>query len=254
MAAHEARAGSDAFTGHSGIIVRMADRPIVRADPTAAASFKTAIARPGPSAPAKKLTPCIERVLAGSSLNPSVRGVLDYGCGRGADVNYFRSLGIDAGGYDPYAPFGFAESPTGVFMVVTLIFVLNVLLTVEARLEAMRGATARLAPEGVLLVATRSAAAIRREAARNGWRAWGDGFVSHERRGTFQHGMDAEEIVGLGAMLGLRPQRPLPTVRDTSLVALSRRTPTTGPCNREPRPRDRQRAGRRRPDRRHGKR
>ena len=105
----------------------MADRPIVRADPTAAASFKTAIARPGPSAPAKKLTPCIERVLAESSLNPSVRGVLDYGCGRGADVNYFRSLGIDAGGYDPHAPFGFAESPTGVFMVVTLIFVLNVL-------------------------------------------------------------------------------------------------------------------------------
>ena len=243
MAAHEARAGSDAFTGHSGIIARMADRPIVRADPTAAASFKTAIARPGPSAPAKKLTPCIERVLAESSLNPSVRGVLDYGCGRGADVNYFRSLGIDAGGYDPYTPFGFAESPTGVFMVVTLIFVLNVLLTVEARLEAMRGATARLAPEGVLIVATRSAAAIRMEAARNGWRSWGDGFVSHERRGTFQHGMDAEEIVGLGEMLGLRPQPPLPTVRDTSLVALSRRTPVTGPCNQERGPCDRRGSG-----------
>ena len=229
MAAHETRAGSDAFTGHSGIIVRMADRPIARADPTAAASFKTAIARPGPSAPAKKLTPCIQRVLAESSLNPSVRAVLDYGCGRGADVNYFRSLGIDAGGYDPHAPFGFAESPTGMFMVVTLIFVLNVLLTVEARLEVMRGAAARLAPEGVLIVATRSTAAIRREAARNGWRAWGDGFVPDERRGTFQHGMDAEEIVGLGEMLGLRPKGPLPTVRDATLVALSRRTPATEP-------------------------
>ena len=198
------------------------------ADPTAAASFKTAIARRGASAPANTLTPCIERVLAESSPNPSVRGVLDYGCGRGADVNYFRSLGIDAVGYDPHAPFGFAESPTGLFMVVTLIFVLNVLPTVEARLEAMRGAAARLAPKGVLFVATRSTAAIRREAARNGWRAWGDGFVSHERRGTFQHGMDAVEIVGLGEMLGLRSQRPLPTVRDTSLVALSRQTPTTG--------------------------
>jgi hypothetical protein len=232
----------------------MADRPTGRADPTAAASFKTAIARPGPSAPAKKLTPCIERVLAESSPNLSVRGVLDYGCGRGADVIYFRSLGFDVGGYDPYAPFGFAESPTGVFMVVTLIFVLNVLLSVDARLEAMRGATARLAPEGVLMVATRSAAAIRREAARNGWRAWGDGFVSHERRGTFQHGMDAEEIVRLGEILGLRPQHPLPTVRDTSLVALSRRTPTMGPRNQERRPRDRQGAGRRRPDRRRGER
>ena len=214
----------------------VADRPIVCADPTAAASFKTAIARPGPSAPAKKLTPCIERVLADSSLNPSVRGVLDYGCGRGADVNYFRSLGIDAGGYDPHAPFGFAESPTGLFMVVTLIFVLNVLPTVEARLEVMREAAARLAPDGVLIVATRSTATIRREAARNGWRAWGDGFVSHERRGTFQHGMDAEEIVGLGEMLGLRSQGPLPTVRDASLVALARQTPTTGARSRKRRP------------------
>jgi hypothetical protein len=157
-----------------------------------------------------------------------VRDVLDYGCGRGADVKYFRSLGIDADGYDPYAPFGFAECPAGLFMVVTLIFVLNVLLTVGARVEVMRAAAARLAPKGVLIVATRSTADIRRAAARKGWRARGDGFV-YERRRTFQHGMDAEEIVGLGEMLGLRSQRPLPIVRDTSLVALSRRTPTMGP-------------------------
>ena len=200
----------------------------MRADPTAAASFKTAIARRGPSRPAKALTPFIERVLAESPPHLSVRGVLDYGCGRGADVSYFRSLGIDAVGYDPHEPFGFAEPPAGLFMVVTLIFVLNVLPTVEARLEVMRGAAARLAPKGVLFVATRSSAAIRREAARNGWRAWGDGFVSHEGRGTFQHGIDTEEIVGLGEMPGLRSQWPLPTVPDASLVALARRTPTTG--------------------------
>jgi hypothetical protein len=112
-------------------------------------------------------------------------------------------------------------------MVVTLIFVLNVLPTVEDRLEAMRQAIARLAPDGVLIVAARSSAAVRSEAARRGWRAWGDGFVSHEGRGTFQHGMDPDEIVGLGEMLGLRSQWPLPTVRDASLVALARRPPTT---------------------------
>jgi Methyltransferase domain len=149
------------------------------------------------------------------------------GCGRGADVEFFRSLGIDTEGYDPRVPFGFAESPTGLFMVVTLIFVLNVLPTVEDRLEAMRQAIARLAPDGVLIVAARSSAAVRSEAARRGWRAWGDGFVSHEGRGTFQHGMDPDEIVGLGEMLGLRSQWPLPTVRDASLVALARRPPTT---------------------------
>ncbi len=232
MAAYKTRAASDALSGHSWIIVRvclMADRPIVRADPTAAASFKTAIARRGPSGPAKALRPCIERVIAASAQNPSVRGVLDYGCGRGADAHYFRSLGIDADGYDPHAQFGFDELPTGLFMVVMLIFVLNVLPTREARLEVMRGAAARLVPDGVLIVATRSTAHIRREAARNGWRDWRDGFVSDERRGTFQHGMDAKEILGLGEILGLRLQRPLPTVRDASLVALARRTPTLAP-------------------------
>jgi hypothetical protein len=71
-------------------------------------------------------------------------------------------------------------------------------------------------------VATRSSAAVRREAARRGWQAWGDGFVSHEGRGTFQHGTDAEEIASLGEMLGLRSRGPLPSVRDASLVALTR--------------------------------
>jgi hypothetical protein len=128
--AHETRIGSDAFTDHSGIIVRVgpvADRPIgraagkgnrgrgrsatggVRADPTVGASFKTAIARRGPSAPATVLRRFIERVVAESARDASVRAVLDYGCGRGADVDYSRSLGIDAVGYDPHAPFGFAS-------------------------------------------------------------------------------------------------------------------------------------------------
>ena len=119
------------------------------------------------------LTPFIERVVAESAQGRSVRAVLDYGCGRGADVDYFRSLGMDAVGYDPHVPFGFAESPTGLFMVVTVIFVLNVLPTVEDRLEVLRGAAARLAPDGVLFVATRSSAAVRTEAARGGWRALG---------------------------------------------------------------------------------
>jgi hypothetical protein len=250
MPAHETRTGSDAFTDHSGIIMRLGSVPdrrvgravghanrgrqwstptgAVRGDPTAAASFKTAIARRGPSAPATAVRPFIERVLAESSADPSVGGILDYGCGRGADVTYFRSLGIDVDGYDPHVPFGFAEPPTGLFMVVTLIFVLNVLPTVDARIEVLRAAAARLAPDGVVIVATRSSAAVRNEAARSGWRAWGDGFVSHEGRGTFQHGMDAEEIVRLGEMLGLRFQPPLPGVRDASLIALTRTPPATG--------------------------
>jgi hypothetical protein len=249
VAAHETRTGSHAFTDHSAIILRVepvSDRPIgraagkpnrarrrsaptggLRAAPTAAASFKTAIARRAPSAPAIAVTPLIERVLANTGSDPAVRGVLDYGCGWGADVNYFRGVGIDADGYDPHPPFGFAELPAALFVVVTLIFVLNVLPTREDRLKAMRGATARLAPDGVLIAATRSSAAVQREADRRGWRPSGDGFISHEGRDTFQRGMDPDEIVGLAEMLGLRFPWPVPTVRDASLVALARRPPTT---------------------------
>ena len=157
-----------------------------------------------------------------------MRGVLDYGCGRGADVNYFRSLGIDAVGYDPHAPFGFAESPTGLFMVVTLIFVLNVLPTVEARLEVMRGAAARLAPEGVLIVATRSSAAVRSEAARNGWRAWGDGFVSHEAAAPSSTAWTPRRSSAWARCSACGPNGRSRPYRDASLVALARRTPTTG--------------------------
>jgi len=75
-------------------------------------------------------------------------------------------------------------------------------------------------------VATRSTATIRSEAVPNGWLACGDGFVS--RRGTLQHGMDADAIVGLGEILGpavapISRDRP-----DASLVALARLTSTTG--------------------------
>jgi hypothetical protein len=200
----------------------------VRADPTAAASFKTAIARSRRSAPAAALTPFIKSVLAESPPDPSVRDVLDYGCGRGADVNYFRGLGVDADGYDPHPPFGFAESPAGLFIVVTLFFVLNVLSTEEARREAIRKAAAHLATKGALIVATRSMATIQSTADRNGWLASGDGFLSF--RGTFQHGMDAADIVDLGEMIGLQRRSICPpaNVRDAAIVALTRRTPTPG--------------------------
>ena len=116
---------------------------------------------------------------------------------------------MDAVGYDPHVPFGFPDVPTDLFMVVTVIFVRNVLPTVDARLEVLRAAAARLTPDGMLIVAKRSSAAIRRAAARSRWRPCGDGFISHERRGTFRHGMDTEELSSLGEMVGLRAQGSL---------------------------------------------
>ena len=79
-------------------------------------SYLTAISRKGPSLPLmhvwEKYGP-----LDGFS-------VLDYGCGRGADVEWLRSQGVEVHGYDPhYAP----EKPLGEFSVALCTYVLNVL-------------------------------------------------------------------------------------------------------------------------------
>jgi hypothetical protein len=140
-------------------------------------------------------------------------------------VTYYRNPGLDAEGYDPHQPFGYADLPRRQFRVVTLIFVLNVLPTAPERLEVLRCAGAFLAPAGLLIVATRSTSALR-DAARHGrWRSWNDGFVSHEGRSTFQHGMDDQEIQELGASVGLRPAEALPRVAGASLVAFTNDTP-----------------------------
>jgi 16S rRNA C967 or C1407 C5-methylase (RsmB/RsmF family) len=97
--------------------------------------------------------------------------------------------------------------------------VLNVLPTAPERQEVLRRAAAFLAPAGHMVVATRSASAIRNAARRGDWRARNDGFVSDERRLTFQHGMDGQEIQKLGAGVGLRPADVLPRVSGASLVA-----------------------------------
>src|ERR1043166_1681750 len=51
-----------------------------------------------------------------------VRTVLDYGCGVGRDVEYYRELGLQAEGYDPHEPFGWSSLPTGCYDLVTNLF------------------------------------------------------------------------------------------------------------------------------------
>ena len=100
--------------------------------------------------------------------------LLDYGCGTGADVKYYLNQGLDAEGYDPHPPFGYADLPRRQFRAVTLIFVLNVLPTAPERREVLRRAASFLASAGLLVVATRSTSAIRAAAHKGGWRAWND--------------------------------------------------------------------------------
>jgi SAM-dependent methyltransferase len=177
--------------------------------------------RRGPSTPAGKTLPLIRRWIALPPVDEQSGDLLDYGCGTGADVTHYRGVGLDAEGYDPHPPFGYADLPRRQFRIVMLIFVLSVLPTASERLEVLGRAASFLAPGGRLVVAARSASAIRDAARRGRWRVWGDGFVSHEGRSTFQHGMDDREIRELGAGVGLRPAEALPRVAGASLVAFT---------------------------------
>lgn len=61
---------------------------------------------------------------------------LDYGCGKGSDVEKMRSLGFDSSGYDPYY---FPRQPNAAD-IVTMNYVINVIDSVEERLSAIQQA------------------------------------------------------------------------------------------------------------------
>ena len=80
-------------------------------------SYRTAIARSGPSAPLRH----IESIINKSSL------ILDYGCGKGSDVAYLKSKGFDVDGYDPYYSDIDLSGKNSYYDVVICNYVLNVL-------------------------------------------------------------------------------------------------------------------------------
>lgn len=76
---------------------------------------------------------------------------LDYGCGKGFEWQYLRSLGYNSQGYDPHY---FPYMPVGKFDVVSLLHVLNVIPSFSDRIAVLRDAYARC--KSVLVVASRS--------------------------------------------------------------------------------------------------
>jgi len=77
--------------------------------------------------------------------------LLDYGCGRGFEWQYLRSLGYDAHGYDPHY---FPEYHHKQFDVVTLLHVLNVIPRFSDCIAVLRDAYTKC--KSVLVVASRS--------------------------------------------------------------------------------------------------
>lgn len=157
---------------------------------------RTAIARKVPSLPAQAV---VELVVPEFNIST----LLDFGCGRGTDVSFFREHGLQADGYDPhYFP---ERPPRGRFGydLVTSFYVLNVLSTKDEREVMIRTAIEFARLKGHIVLAARSASEIESEARKGGWERYGDGYITGNK-GTFQHGLTQDELLDLGHRIGLR--------------------------------------------------
>jgi hypothetical protein len=217
---HSVRKGPGAFTDHSALIIdvsvssirvgqgqdvlesRRSKATVHRgqvwtAAEVAKASHKTAIRRSEPSQIARNL------VAQGVLKTLGVRRVLDFGCAYGVDAEFYREQGLDAHGYDVEPQFGRADMPEGVFDLVTVVYVVNVLPTLNDRLNVIRLAAEKVNAGGYLLVVARSESAIAREAQRGKWKPFSDGWISSLDKGTFQKGIPHSELAWLLGAVGM---------------------------------------------------
>lgn len=146
-------------------------------------SHKTAMARKTASKPARLL-------VEGTKFTYPVLSVLDWGCGKGQDVEYYKEHFASAEGYDPYYQ---ADLPSHQFDVVTCSYVLNVIETKEKRLETLRKMVSFLKSNGVLLLTARSSKEISRHAEKGQWKTLNDGWVTFHL--TFQKGLTVNELL-----------------------------------------------------------
>ena len=143
----------------------------------------TAIKRKGLSAPMNSIYR--------SGLLHSGTSLLDYGCGRGGDVEYLESF-MGAVGYDPHPKFGKTCIRRNWFDIVTMIYVINVIPDPQERANALAKAWSYVTAGGYMYVAARSQGEIAMLARRHSWKSHNDGWLTS--RGTFQRGFSNQEM------------------------------------------------------------
>jgi 2-polyprenyl-3-methyl-5-hydroxy-6-metoxy-1,4-benzoquinol methylase len=149
-----------------------------------------------------------------------VSSVLDFGCGWGQDVQFYRGLGLRAQGYDPAPAFEADRIPEGIYDLVTVVYVINVLPARTQREETLRAACRFVRPGGALVVASRSLTAIDRQATRGDWPIFSDGYLSHVQRCTFQRGHTQAELSEYLRGLSLAEVEPGLRINSTAVVAI----------------------------------
>ncbi|ABD09179.1 hypothetical protein RPB_4496 [Rhodopseudomonas palustris HaA2] len=175
----------------------------------------------------KEASPVARELLSSGTLQQfNVRTILDFGCGVGQDVAFYRAHGLVAAGYDPHPQFGFEEAPVGEYDLVSCLFVLNVIADDMERRQLCAKLFAHARDGGLLVVAARSPRAIEQEAHRKGWVRFRDGYLSSPKRGTFQRGISEGEIRACFGSVPLVLQSSPFSVRPDVSVLVFRKTAT----------------------------
>jgi hypothetical protein len=165
----------------------------------------TAIGRRGkPSRPARYL---IEKWLEDTPFRriaPQRVSILDYGCGRGTDTQWFMSLGYKAHGYDPVpsadVPYCTSKKPRKKYTIVFVNYVINVVPTLEGRMALLKSAWDRVRRGGLLYVTSRPVKDVESGAKKGKWKRHGDGWYVPSTQ-TFQKGHSNAELIEMASML-----------------------------------------------------
>lgn len=168
-------------------------------------AYKTAMYRKVPSVPAKL---AIEKHLPKLGFT----SILDWGCGRGRDVAYFKEQGLACEGHDPYFS---PDIPTGPFDFATCSYVINVIASPKERKKCLTDIADLLNPDGYVLVTIRPFKQIHDIAFNYGpgilswkrrrkhrWNKFADGYIT--TRGNFQAIMGMATLVSLVEECGFK--------------------------------------------------
>ena len=111
--------------------------------------------------------------------------VLDYGCGKGFDVETLKSLGFDITGYEPFASDKYLQVPSGKFDIITNNYVLNVIENPEERKELIE----KMKKMSDFVVITVRAD---KKSIKNTWKKYNDGYLTPKN--TFQKIYDEKSL------------------------------------------------------------
>ena len=111
--------------------------------------------------------------------------VLDYGCGKGFDVEQLKSLGFDITGYEPFASDKYLQVPSGRFDIITNNYVLNVIENVEERHNLIK--TMKEMSDFVVITVRADKKSIK-----STWKKFNDGYLTPKN--TFQKIYDEKSL------------------------------------------------------------